>query len=69
MKFDYRKLLGKIREVCGTQGALAHKVGITPMTMSEKLNNKSSFKQNEIVEICSVLKIDHSEIGLYFFAI
>ena len=67
MVFDYSKLLGKIKEKGLTQEILAKTIGITPGSMSEKLNNKANFKQKEIIAICQVLGILTGEIGEYFF--
>ena len=68
MVFDYSKLLGKIKEKGLTQETLAKEIGITPGSMSEKLNNKANFKQKEIFWICHILCIAIDEIGVYFFA-
>lgn len=67
MGIDYSKLLGKIKEKGFTQETLAKTIGITPGSMSEKLNNKANFKQKEIILICQALDISISEIGEYFF--
>lgn len=67
MGFDYSKLLGKFREKGITQETLAEKIGISPGSMSAKLNNKTFFKQREIIEICAELGLLVSEIGVYFF--
>lgn len=69
MKFDYSKLLGRIKEFGYTQETLAKEIGITESSMSLKLNNKAYFKQIEIRRICKVLSIADSEIGVYFFAL
>lgn len=69
MKFDYSKLLGRIKEFGHTQETLAKEIGITESSMSMKLNNKAYFKQIEIRLICGVLEIPDSEIGVYFFAL
>ena len=69
MKYNYSKLLGRIKEFGYTQESLAKKIGIAVSSMSTKLNNKYNFSQPEILKICSVLDIDCSEIGLYFFCI
>ena len=66
-KFDYSKLRGKIREF-GTQEAFANAIGISTVTLSERLNNKSQFTQNEINKTVDVLKIEPEEIPIYFFA-
>lgn len=65
-KFDYSKLRGKIREF-GTQEAFANAIGISTVTLSERLNNKSQFTQNEINKTVDVLKIEPEEIPIYFF--
>lgn len=65
--YDYSKLLGRLKEKNLTQDQLAVKIGISPASMNLKLNNKSPFKQNEILAICDVLDIDYSEIPAYFF--
>ena len=69
MVFDYSKLLGRIKEKGLTQESLAKNIGITPGSMSEKLNNKANFKQKEIFAICRELDISVGEIGEYFFAL
>lgn len=68
MAFDYSKLLGKIKEKGLTQETLAKNIGITPGSLSEKLNNKANFKQKEIFLICQILGISDGEVGEYFFA-
>ena len=68
MKFNYSKLLGRIRECGFTQEQLAKAIGISKYTLSAKLNNKFSFSQEEILAICKVLKIHISEIGEFFYA-
>jgi transcriptional regulator with XRE-family HTH domain len=67
MVIEYGKLLGRIREKGFTQEQLANLVGMTPGTMSMKLNNQAYFKQKEIIEISDALGIPYSEIGEYFF--
>ena len=67
MKFDYSKLLGRIKEKGFTQDSLAKHIGIRPGTMSDKLNNKANFKQIEIFLIRQALDISAGEVGEYFF--
>lgn len=67
MGFDYSKLLGRLREKGLTQETLAEQIGISPGSMSAKLNNKTFFKQREIIDICVALDIMFSDIGVYFF--
>ena len=37
MSWDYSKLRGKIREVCGTQDAFADRIGIGRVSLSQVL--------------------------------
>lgn len=67
MSFDYRKLLGKIVEVMGSQASFAKAMGISERSMSLKLNSKVPFKQSEICKAVELLGIPEDEIALYFF--
>ena len=67
MTFDYSKLKGKIREICGTQEKFAEALGRTDTTINNKLNNKSLFTQDEILNSVEVLRISPNEIAEYFF--
>ena len=67
MKFDYSKLLGRIKEYGYTQESLALEVGMAVSTMSLKLNNRAFFTQPEIRKICVLLSISVDRIGEYFF--
>lgn len=67
MKYNYSKLLGRIRECGLTQEQLANAINKNKSTISSKLNNQFSFKQEEIDDICRVLDIPNDEIGEYFF--
>lgn len=69
MKFNYSKLLGRIRECGFTQARLAKAIGINKSTLSAKLNNQFSFSQEEILAICKLLNIPICEIGEYFYAV
>jgi DNA-binding XRE family transcriptional regulator len=68
MKFDYSKLLGRMREMGYTQEKLAKAIGINESTLHCKLSNKSYFNGREIDAICAVLNIPNSEIGIYFYS-
>lgn len=67
--FDYAKLKGRITEVYGSQSAFAKAVGLTPQSMSHKLNNGVGFSQSDILKWCNLLIIPTDEIALYFFTI
>lgn len=66
VKFDYGKLRGKIREY-GTQEMFANAIGISTVTLSERLNNKSQFTQNEISKAAETLQLVPEDIPIYFF--
>ncbi len=68
MKYNYSKLLGRIRERGLTQEQLAKAIGKNKSTISGKINNQFSFTQEEMDAICKVLDISNDEIGEYFFA-
>lgn len=69
MAYDYSKLLGRIVEKVGTQGAFANAMEISERTLSLKLNNKIAFKQSEISKVCELLDICVQDIPEYFFCL
>lgn len=69
MEYDYRKLRGKIKEVCGTQDVFAERLGIGRVSLSQRLNNQLEFSQNEMFKSCDVLSIDKRDIPIYFFSL
>ena len=69
MAYDYRKLRGKIKEVCGTQDVFSEKLGIGRVSLSKRLNNQQEFSQDEILAACDILSIDREEIPTYFFTL
>ena len=68
MAYNYRKLLGRIREYGLTNRELAEKIGITKGTLSQKLNGRYPFTTKDIDLICGTLDIPAADIGTYFFA-
>jgi hypothetical protein len=67
MAFDYSKLLGRIKEKYGTQEKFAKAIGTSGTVLSRKLNNGSSFNQNEIVKATELLEISDEEFKTIFF--
>ena len=67
MKYNYSKLLGRLKEFGFTQERLAKAIGKNKSTLTSKLNGRFSFTQEEMDEICKVLDISNDEIGAYFF--
>ena len=67
VKFDYSKLLGKIKEKGFTQEEFAKCIGMAPSTFTLRLSCGGYFRQPEIVESCDVLEIAYKDIPVYFF--
>lgn len=66
--FDYAKLKGKIKEKFNTQDNFAKAMGLSTVSMSNKLNNKIQWSQKEISKACVFLEIEIIDIPAYFFA-
>lgn len=58
---------GKIVEKGYNLERFAEKIGITRKTLGKTLAGKRDFTASEILKICDVLAIEHSDIGTYFF--
>lgn len=67
MVFDYSKLNGRIVERFGSQAKFAEAMGISEHSISQKVNNKTTWKNTEIHKACELLGIQNSEVGQYFF--
>lgn len=67
MKYNYRKLVGRIVEICGTHSEFAKQLGISSRSLSLKINNERYFKQNEISKACDILGLTKDQISVYFF--
>ena len=67
MVYDYPKLEGRIVEKFRTRENFAKSLGITTKTMSEKLNNKTIWKQPEMAKAMELLSISGEDIESYFF--
>lgn len=67
MKYNYSKLLGRMKERGISQELLAQGIGVNVSTLNSKLNNRFCFKTDEMDAICKVLDIPNIEIGEYFF--
>lgn len=65
--YDYSKLLGKIKEMYDTQECFALELGIGRVSLSQRLNSKLGFKQDEIYRACELLKLKRNQIPTYFF--
>ena len=69
MPYDYSKLSGKIKEVCGTQGVFAERMHLSERSVSLKLGAKIAWKQPEIIAACELLNIPVTQIPEYFFTL
>ena len=67
MKFDYSKLLGRIREKGFTQADVARHIHLSESQLSKKLKGRYAFTQSEIFGACDYLEIPMSDISVYFF--
>lgn len=68
MKYNYSKLLGRMKECGFTQERLANTIGRSQNTLHNKLKGQFHFTADEMDGICRALDIPNSEIGSYFFA-
>ena len=69
IKFDYSKLLGKIKEKGLTQVEFSKMIGISSTTLSLVFSNGAFLRQPTIIRACNVLGIDRKEISSYFFVL
>ena len=67
-KYNYSKLLGKMRERGLTQETLALQCGVELSTLNRKLRGRGEWKQGEIIKACDAVGIDYADIPVYFFA-
>lgn len=67
MNWNYAKLRGRIKEIFGTQEAFAKAIGISSVSLSQRLNNALEFTQEEIFNSCKVLNIPLTDMMSYFF--
>ena len=69
VRFDFRRLEGRIVERFGTRSAFAEKAGYTKSQLSARLNNRVDFGMSEIYELCvpELLDIPVADIPSYFF--
>lgn len=63
---SYPRLRGLIREKFATQEAFAEAMGMTPATLSGKLNGKTEWTRAEIERACRLLGIALAEAFEYF---
>lgn len=54
---NHAKLRGKIAESGKTQSQIAADLGISPNTMTKKMNNRAEFNLSEVIKLCDILEI------------
>ncbi len=65
--YNYRALMGLIKERYGTQERFAEEMGLGRVSLSQRLNSKLEFRQSEIKRAVELLEIPKESIGAYFF--
>ena len=68
MGIGYPKLRGRIVEKYGSQMEFASEIGKTEQTVTAKLNGKSKFTLDDIMEWSKALELSEADVGTYFFA-
>ena len=66
-EYDYARLIGRMKELGYNQETFAKALGISSCSLNLRLNNKRSFRQDEIVKGGEILKIHPDELHCYFF--
>lgn len=67
MKYEYRKLRGRIKEIFGTQAEFARALNLSRNSVSGKLVGRTEFSQSDVEYWAKLLGIDRAEYGLYFY--
>ena len=68
-KFDYSFLKGRIVEIYGNQEKFAEKLGISRQSLSQKMTQRTQWKQKEICRSISLLSLDSTEVVSCFFTL
>ena len=67
MPYRYNKLRGRIVEKYGTQSKFAEALGLSNNSLSNKLNCKIGFSQEDILKWSELLDISSGDFYEYFF--
>ena len=67
MRFNYSALRGRIVERYGTTAAFAKEIGMSRSALSQKLNNKMRWQQDDIESARVALGLSVSDLSKYFF--
>lgn len=63
----FRKLKGRIIEICGSQKEFAKKANLSERIISLKLNGQCAITGEDVYSWCKILRIQPQDIGIYFF--
>lgn len=66
--YNYKKLLGRMKECGITQERLAEILEISPASLNKRLKNRAEFKQSEMKEAMHFLDVGMEHLEEYFFA-
>ncbi len=69
MVFNFDKLKGRIVEKFSTRTAFAEAAGLSKGQLHCRLNNKTTFRSEEVLVISELLEIPADQIGTYFFTV
>lgn len=68
MARKFKKLRGDIRALYDSQEAFAEAMGMSPATLSKKLNGKSEWSRPEMERAMCLINKPLEQTGLYFFS-
>lgn len=63
----YKALRKRIVAKYGTMHKFAEAIGLSATTVSNKLNNKTPWRVDDITLCCSLLEIKKEDVSFYFF--
>ncbi len=66
IKKKYDELRKRIVAKYGTMDKFAQAIGFSATTLSNKLNDKSTWRLNDIASACQLLDIPSAEISIFF---
>ena len=66
IKKKYDELRKRIVAKYGTMDKFAQAIGLSATTLSNKLNDKSAWRLNDISSACQLLDIPSAEVSIFF---
>lgn len=64
----YSALRGRIIEKYGSQREFARVIGLSEVSITKKMNNRTEFSKSDIERWAELLEIKKNDIPKYFFA-